>query len=120
MTESEHQIAFFNWTRVMGGRHPRLDTVFAVPNGGYRSKATGGRMKSEGLKAGVWDIFVPVQMGQHCGMWIEMKAGKNKLTPGQIAFRETVGDAYMWTVAYSWEEAVEATCQYLGIASGIG
>jgi hypothetical protein len=76
-------------------------------------------MKSEGLKAGVWDIFIPVQMGQHCGMWIEMKAGKNTLTPGQFAFRNTVGDAYRWKVCYSWHDAVEATCDYLGIASGI-
>jgi len=65
----------------MAGSDSRLGTIFAVPNGGYRSKATGGRMKSEGLKAGVRDIFVPIQMGQLCGMWIEMKAGKNSLTP---------------------------------------
>ena len=103
----------------MSGSDARLGTIFAVPNGGYRSKTTGGRMKSEGLKAGVWDIFIPVQMGQHCGMWIEMKAGKNQLTPGQFAFRNTVGDAYRWKVCYSWHDAVEATCDYLGIASGI-
>ena len=103
----------------MAGSDQRLGTIFAVPNGGYRSKATGGRMKSEGLKAGVWDIFIPVQMGQHCGMWIEMKAGKNSLTPEQFAFRNTVGDAYKWKVCYSWHDAVEATCDYLGIASGI-
>ena len=103
----------------MAGSDQRLGTIFAVPNGGYRSKATGGRMKSEGLKAGVWDIFIPIQMGQHCGMWIEMKAGKNRLTPGQFAFRNTVGDAYKWKVCYSWHDAVEATCEYLGIASGI-
>ena len=103
----------------MAGSDQRLGTIFAVPNGGYRSKATGGRMKSEGLKAGVWDIFIPVQMGQHCGMWIEMKTGKNSLTPGQFAFRNAVGDAYKWKVCYSWHDAVEATCDYLGIASGI-
>jgi len=120
MTESEQQIAFFNWCRVMSGSDARLGTIFAVPNGGYRSKATAGRMRSEGLKAGVWDIFIPIQMGQHCGMWIEMKAGKNSLTPGQLAFRESVGESYLWFVAYSWDEAVEATCRYLGIASGIG
>ena len=103
----------------MSGNDPRLGTIFAVPNGGYRSKATAGRMKSEGLKAGVWDIFIPIQMGQHCGMWIEMKVGKNRLTLGQFAFRNTVGDAYKWKVCYSWHDAVEATCEYLGVASGI-
>lgn len=119
MTESEHQIGYFQWCRVMGGRYPRLDTIFAIPNGGYRSKATAHRMKFEGLKAGVWDILIPVQMGQHCGMWIEMKVKKNKLTPGQISFRETVGESYLWSVCYSWEEAVEATCSYLGIKTGL-
>ena len=119
MNESEHQIAYFRWCHMMGGRDQRLDVIFAVPNGGYRTKATAGRLKAEGVRSGVWDIFVPVQMGQHCGMWIEMKAGKNSLTPGQIAFRESVGDAYLWFVAYSWDEAVEATCLYLGIASRI-
>jgi hypothetical protein len=119
MTESEHQIAYFNWCRVMGGRHPRLDTIFAIPNGGYRTKSTAGRLKAEGVRSGVWDIFVPVQMGQHCGLWIEMKAGTNKLTVGQNAFRAVVGESYSWAVCYSWHEAVEATCEYLGISSGM-
>jgi len=34
MTESEQQIAFFNWCRVMSGSDARLGTIFAVPNGG--------------------------------------------------------------------------------------
>ena len=104
---------------MMGGRDQRLDVIFAVPNGGYRTKATAGRLKAEGVRSGVWDIFVPVQMGQHCGLWIEMKVGTNKLTVGQNAFRAAVGESYSWAVCYSWHEAVEATCEYLGISSGM-
>ena len=119
MTESEHQIAFFQWVKVMSGRDPRLATIFSVPNGGYRSKVTGARMRAEGALSGVWDIFVPVPVGQSAGLWIEMKCGKNKLTANQIIFRESVGDGYLWAICYTYDDAIRTVSDYLGIVSGL-
>ena len=45
--------------------------IFAVPNGGARSKATAGRMKAEGVASGVPDLFVPAWR-----LWVEMKRVK--------------------------------------------
>lgn len=119
MTESDHQIAFFQWVKVMSGRDPRLATIFSVPNGGYRSKVTGARMRAEGALSGVWDIFVPVPVGNFSGLWIEMKCGNNKLTPNQIIFRESVGDGYLWAICYTYDDAIRTVSDYLGIVSGL-
>ena len=45
--------------------------IFAIPNGGIRSRATAGKLKAEGVSAGVPDLFVPAW-----GLWIEMKRQK--------------------------------------------
>jgi hypothetical protein len=80
-------------------------------------------MKREGQRAGVWDIFVAVpkmQDGQvkYLGMWIEMKAGKNKLTPEQKNFKESLltdGVGYHWAVCYTWHDAAKQICDYLDL-----
>jgi hypothetical protein len=66
-TEHEEQREFVRWFRqtYVGVR------IFAIPNGGARSKATAGKMKAEGLSPGVPDLFIPAW-----GLWIEMKRAK--------------------------------------------
>jgi len=113
MSEHEEQAKLFGWTR----NHPKLPWMFAIPNGGLRNKATAVRMKSEGVKAGVWDIFLPVPSGQYHGLFIEMKWGKNVLTPAQKEFGDyATQQGYCCKVAYSAEEAIEIIDEYLGLA----
>ena len=45
--------------------------IFAIPNGGSRSKSQGGKLKAEGVSAGVPDLLIP-----HGMVWIEMKKAK--------------------------------------------
>jgi hypothetical protein len=45
--------------------------IFAVPNGGARSRATAGRLKVEGVVPGIPDLFCPAWR-----LWIEMKRVK--------------------------------------------
>ena len=45
--------------------------ILAIPNGGARSIATAGRLKAEGVSAGVPDLFVP-----EWKLWVEMKRTK--------------------------------------------
>jgi hypothetical protein len=42
--------------------------IFAIPNGGHRGKAEAGRLKCEGVSAGVPDLFIPEWL-----LWIEFK-----------------------------------------------
>ena len=75
-SESDEQIALFDWARVMTSQIPELRLLFHIPNGGYRNKITAARMAREGVKAGVPDLFLPVsRYGKH-GLFIEMKRKK--------------------------------------------
>ena len=85
-TEHEEQRELVRWFRQTwpGVR------IFAIPNGGARSKATAGRLKAEGVASGVPDLFVPAWR-----LWIEMKRIKGgSLSPEQkdwIKYLESVG-----------------------------
>ena len=45
--------------------------IFAIPNGGGRSRSQGAKLKMEGVSPGVPDLFVP-----DWSLWIEMKREK--------------------------------------------
>ncbi|MBK3779857.1 VRR-NUC domain-containing protein [Paraburkholderia aspalathi] len=46
-----------------------------IPNGGFRKNAfEGWRLKQQGVRAGVSDLFLPVARGGFFGLWIEFKA----------------------------------------------
>lgn len=58
--------------------------IFAIANGGWRSKATAAKLKAEGVSRGVPDLFVP-----QCNLWIEMKRAKGgRLSPEQRDWME--------------------------------
>lgn len=111
-TESAHQKALFAWIALQTD-YPELKLAFAIPNGGHRDKITAARMKAEGAKAGVWDIFLPVPNGRWHGLFIEMKVGKNILTTPQKEFCEKLRDDYDFSICYSWEQARDALIWYL-------
>ena len=85
-TEHFEQREFVKWFR----QTFRDVRIFAIANGGARSKATAGRLKAEGVASGVPDLFVPAWR-----LWIEMKRAKGgSLSPEQkdwIAYLESVG-----------------------------
>lgn len=77
--------------------------LFAIPNGGYRHKATAEKLKLEGLKPGVPDIFVP-----DWRLFIEMKRTKggrvSKDQADWIEYLQACG--YIVVVARGWEEGI--------------
>ena len=85
--ESQQQIELFRLL-AFHRTDPRYRVIHASANGGRRDAITGARMKKEGVLSGVWDIFVPIPTKRHFGLYLEMKAGKNKLTPSQVRFRD--------------------------------
>ncbi len=78
-SEHEDQVAVFQWAALYEHRWPALALLFAVPNGGHRHIVVAKKMKKEGVKAGVPDMFLPVALGGYHGLFIEMKRfdGKN-------------------------------------------
>lgn len=122
---------------------PCLDWIHHIPNGGSRGSTAkerairGGKLKAEGVRAGVFDVFLPYPRLkehplkidfniQYCGLYIEFKKPSEKpvresykggLSDEQISFKnyaDAVG--YKCEVCYSWIEAVEALKRYLGYA----
>ena len=72
-TEGEEQATLFSWARMYENKYPQLKWMFHIPNEGKRSRTTGGRMRSEGMKSGVADIFLPAPSGEYHGLFIELK-----------------------------------------------
>lgn len=116
MNEHSGQVLLINWVRANEAQYPELRLLFAIPNGGARDKATGFRLKAEGVLAGVPDLFFPVARNGRHGLFIEMKAVKGRPSQKQIDFiRELRGQQYTAEICYSHQEAIQLIKDYLGI-----
>ena len=114
MSEHDEQVALFEWSEWLTSQHPRLKWMFAIPNGGKRHLGTAVKMKREGVKKGVPDIFVPIPTKTHHGLFIEMKFGYNKPSFNQKEWLEYLGSVgYKAVVCYGFEEAMHAIGDYL-------
>ena len=117
--EPEHDIqaAFFEECAIRAVRDERWELPFAIANGGKRGPKTAAKLKQEGVKAGVPDIFVAHHgycadpfgdAPARCdGLFIEFKAGRNTLSPAQ-AERARLAEKYGYhvEVCRSAEEAI--------------
>ena len=118
MKQSEHheQVALFDWAAYQSNRYPELKMMFAVPNGGQRNIRVAMKLKKEGVKAGVPDIFLPIVRDGWHGLFIEMKVGKNKCSLSQINWIAHLrSENYRVTVCYGFDEARRMIENYLGI-----
>lgn len=94
--------------------------MFAVPNGGLRNKVQASRLKAEGVRPGVPDVFLPYPVGNHHGLYIEFKKPGTEgrkaggLSEEQIVYRDyLVSVGYSHKIAYNWLQAAELTVEYL-------
>lgn len=114
--EHDEQVVVFAVLALNESRYPALKWIHAIPNGGARAKAVAGKLKAEGVKSGISDMFVPIPVGGFHGMYIEMKAGKNTLSANQREFAEFVKcNRYNFLAAWSSFEALSGIEAYLGI-----
>lgn len=128
MTEkvSEHseQVRVISWCKDNQRRYPALRWIFAIPNGAklpYSRSKSGARfapqalkLLAEGMKPGVSDLFLPFPNGIFCGLFIEMKVGKNKPTEEQSAFMADMNSVgYLATACWSGDQAIATIESYL-------
>ena len=105
--ESAEQIGFVNWfeDRFTGVR------IFHIPNGGHRAISVARKLRAEGVRPGVPDLYIPAWK-----LWIEMKRTKGgSLSPEQrdwIAYLEGIGDTVI--VAHGAREASAKVLDFLG------
>jgi len=96
-TEHEDQATVLKWTEAFSAVFPEACLLFAIPNGGLRPKRFAGfrkgkpiyyspaanKLRAEGVKAGVPDLFLPVARHGYYGLFIEMKRQSGSATPDQ-------------------------------------
>jgi len=72
------------------------------------------KLKREGVMSGVSDLFFAYPVGNHSGLWIEMKTPKGRVQPSQKEFMsrmQSVG--YEAKIARSAAEGLEIIDAYI-------
>lgn len=112
-SEHAHQVALFMWAQQSGIAELKL--MFAIPNGGERNAIVATRLKAEGVKSGVPDVFLPVaRQGCH-GLFIELKKPKGRANAAQSEWIDALqAQGYGACVCIGWEAARQIILQYLG------
>ena len=109
--EAQTQAAFFEWLSY----YPKLRaSTFAIPNGGSRHVLEALNLKRQGVTAGTPDVLMAIPNKTACGLFIEFKIGKNKLTREQAAMMEILrSNGYECSVCYSFNDARGTVSKYL-------
>ena len=77
-SEQKEQNAVVSWAATRALPDVYRDSVvgrylFAIPNGGRRNAREAARLRNQGVKAGVSDMFFAFSRHGYRGVWIEMK-----------------------------------------------
>ncbi|MEL7718272.1 VRR-NUC domain-containing protein [Pantoea brenneri] len=102
-------------------RHNRViyDHLYAVPNGGFRLKATAAAIEAEGAKRGVPDMSLEIPAGIYHGMRVEQKHGKNMPSEYQLTWlRRLKAQGYYVLLSFSPEETISVIEQYAVLKAG--
>ena len=120
--EHPEQCAVIDWCELSKKKYPCLAWIYAVPNGARTSISVAKRLKAEGMKKGVPDLFLPCPVYRphepdewlH-GLFIEMKRLKGSTTSKeQKEWHEyLLGAGYEVVVAKGADEAIKFIKEYL-------
>jgi len=151
ITEHSHQAALFMWSNMtykyglqigndikayteagyakaksieLGGEAyavPQLKWLHAIHNQGHGDAVRGAKAKAEGVKPGVFDLFLPVPTpnpNYYSGLYLELKVDLNNPSAIQNEFgQDMLAAGYQAKVAWGWLEARQIILGYLGISS---
>lgn len=112
LTEHEEQCLLIKWFDL---QH-RDKILFAIPNGGQRNLLVAKKLKAEGVRAGVPDLFLAYPTSEWNGMFIEMKREKGgTVSQAQRLMMSSLMDyGYKCVVCHGFDEAKEEIKKYLG------
>jgi hypothetical protein len=114
-SEHQEQCAVISWWRVAHKQYllPEF-ALAALPNGGARDMITGARLKAEGVRRGLPDLFLATARRHYAGLFLELKIGSNKPSPDQRAFIDHLNQAgYRAVVHWSADDAIAEIKAYL-------
>ena len=99
MKQDEHklQVAICKWLDYTQDFY-----YYAIPNGGLRHRLVAIKLKMEGAKAGVADMFWMVSNERWKGLFVEVKIEKGKQSPNQKEFESiAIKHGYYYAVVRS-------------------
>lgn len=112
LSESEQQTECVNWFRAKFPQYQKL--LFAIPNGGHRSKRTAATLQREGVTPGVPDLLFCLPKNGFHGLFIEQKVKGNTTSPKQKEMLALLSEqGYKCEVVYSTAEFKTAIECYL-------
>ncbi len=119
-SNEEHQIqcACVRW---FACQYPQLNgRLFAVPNGGKRSRKTASDMKAEGVVSGVSDLILLKSNRDYGALLIEMKTSKGSQTDTQKKWQQTItaDGEYKYVVCRSLDDFIREVDSYLEQSNG--
>ena len=122
MNQNEHaeQVNLIQWWSLQCRRFGIYEQLlFAIPNGGQRNIITAKRMKDEGVRSGIPDLFLAVPRGNFHGLFIEMKKPQGGVvSDNQKACMEMLSkNDYCVTVCRGFVDAQEAIKGYLSLVA---
>lgn len=116
-TEHLEQCKIIQWSQdlINAGKWCReLDLLHAIPNGGKRDIVTAAKLKNEGVKRGVPDLFLPVARGGYHGLYIELKIKGGKISNHQIKLQQNLlVEGYLVVNEWTAQGAILTITDYL-------
>ena len=106
------QTRVVRWFRL---QYPNIvHNLFAVPNGGYRTKTTAASMKAEGQLSGVADLILLKRKGTCGALLLEAKVKGNYQSANQKIWQERIeADGYEYRIFHTLDEFIEIVTEYL-------
>lgn len=106
------QCRVIRWFRM---QYPNMrHNLFAVPNGGYRTKTTAALLKDEGQLSGVADLILLKRKGKCGALLLEAKVKGNYQSDNQKLWQSLIeADGYEYRIFHSLEEFIEIVTEYL-------
>jgi hypothetical protein len=116
--EQEWQEAerLIRWVDGEGGKlWPEVRWLYAIPNGGFRHRAVAGKMKAQGVRAGVLDFNLDVARGGFYGLRIELKrrVGGTVSDAQKHWIAWLTSQGYLAVVCRGWQSARDTLVEYL-------
>lgn len=118
--EDDFQIALASYLDSIGVLwfHPANERQLQVRvnSKGQHYSPLGAKLKRKGVKPGVPDIIIFEPHGKYHGLMLELKVGKNKITPNQSKWIDELKKRnYLVMVSYSLEECTLIIEKYISL-----